>query len=277
MHARSPSAVVASLALHLVVAAVLVALSLLIQRTQQAEKPPLVFELVAGAPTAPFEKEAPALGAPKLDVPKAVAPKPEPVVEAEEAEVAPPTPPPKAVTPPKTPAPPKAKEIPKPAPTTQPAKKMSYEDFKKKHGAPQASKAAAAPRTAKVPRIDAEGIAGGVRGGSKANTRGGGGGKALVRDDADEMTIYQAALKNRLKIAHDELKPSGLGDSVSAEVSFFVAANGEIGNVRITRSSGNAEFDQSVLAAFRRITWLGPRPDNRSDTWRLIFRMRELD
>ncbi len=41
MHARSPSAVVASLALHLVVAAVMVALSLMIQRAQQAQKPPV--------------------------------------------------------------------------------------------------------------------------------------------------------------------------------------------------------------------------------------------
>lgn len=273
MHARSPSAVAASLALHLVVVAVLVAVSLLFQRVRDAEKPPVVFELVAGTPTAPFEREAPALGTPRLEVPKVEAPRTAPTVEPEEAEVAPPEPRPA----PKTPAPPQVKEPPRPAPTKQAAKKISYDEFKKKHGAPQSSKVAAAPRAAKVPRIDAEGIAGGVRGGSKANTRGGGGGKALTREEADEMAVYEAALRNRLKAAHEELKPAGLGDTLSAEVSFFVAANGEIGNIRLTRSSGNAEFDQSVIAAFRRITWLGPRPDNRSDTWRLTFRMRELE
>lgn len=288
MRANSPSAFFASLAIHAVFAVLIVLLSLAIKHAQEAQKPPVIFELVAGPPTSPFEKEAPALGVrnpTKLEVPKTTPkspPKPEPVDDDEEEEeaVAPPitvkTPP---ITPPRQTT--KAKtEAKKPAPTkTAPApKKMSYDDFKKKHGEPKIAKSSGSTRSgAKVPRINTKGITGGVAGGSTANDRGGGGGKALTREDMAEMDIYITALKNRLRIAHDELKPQGLGDSLSAEVEFTISANGEISNVRIVRSSGNAEFDASVREAFRRITWMGARPDKRSDSFRLTFRMREID
>lgn len=286
MRANSPSAIFASLAIHAVFAILIVLLSLMIKRAQEAQKPPVIFELVAGPPTSPFEKEAPALGVrnpTKLEVPKSVPktpPKPEPVEEEEEETVAPPVtvkPPPiappkqttKAKTEVKKPAPPKA------APTP---KKMSYDDFKKQHGEPKAGKASTSPRSAaKVPRINTKGITGGVAGGSTANDRGGGGGKALTREDMAEMDIYITALKNRLGIAHNELKPEGLGDSLSAEVEFTISANGEISNIRIVRSSGNAEFDASVRESFRRITWMGARPDKRSSSFRLTFRMREIE
>lgn len=289
MRANSPSAIFASLAIHAVFAVLIVLLSLAIKHAQDAQKPPMVFELVAGPPTSPFEKEAPALGVrnpTRLEVPKATpksSPKPEPENDEEEEEtVAPPvtvkTPP---ITPPKQTT--KAKtETKKPAPTAKPSsasKKMSYDDFKKKHGEPKVAKSSGstARSGAKVPRINTKGITGGVAGGSTANDRGGGGGKALTREDMAEMDIYITALKNRLRIAHDELKPQGLGDSLSAEVEFTISANGEISNVRIVRSSGNGEFDASVREAFRRITWMGARPDKRSDSFRLTFRMREIE
>ena len=63
--------------------------------------------------------------------------------------------------------------------------------------------------------------------------------------------------------------------TVSAEVSFFVAANGEIGNVRITRSSGNAEFDQSALDAFLLVRGIGPTPTGQGYTWTVTFRMKD--
>lgn len=276
MRANSPSALFASVSLHGLAAAVIVLLSLMIQRAQDAQKPPVIFDLVAGPPTAPFEREAPALGVPnpvKFTAPKTQPKQPPQPAEEDDADdvpvvKSPPKPQPKQ-TPPKVKD--DSKKLSKDAPT-----RMNYEEFKKRHGEPKVAKNTS-PRAAAVPRIDTKGIVGGVKGGSTANTRGGGGGKALTRDEADEMLVYVTALKNRLKIAHEELKPAGLGDTLSADVEFFVAANGEIGNVRITRSSGNAEFDASVLAAFRRITWLGQRPDNRSDTWRLTFRMRQDD
>jgi colicin import membrane protein len=251
---------------------VIVLLSMVIQRAQDAQKPPVIFDLVAGPPTSPFEKEAPALGVPnpvKFTAPK-VQPKlqPQPVEEEEEDDV------PVVKSPPKQQ--PKAKDDAKKLAKDAPPK-MSYDEFKKKHGEPKVSKSTTPRSGAKVPRIDTKGIAGGVKGGSTSNNRGGGGGNALTREDMAEMDIYITGLKNRLKAAHDEIKPQGLGDTLSAEVEFFIAANGEIGNVRIVRSSGNAEFDASVREAFRRITLMGMRPDKKSDSFRLTFRMREED
>ncbi|MBA3849555.1 MAG: hypothetical protein C0502_06105 [Opitutus sp.] len=272
MRANSPSALFASVSLHLLAAAVIVLLSMLIQRAQESRKPPVIFDLVAGPPTSPFEKEAPASGVPdpvKFTAPK-VQPKrqPQPVEEEEEDEA------PVVPSPAKQPA--KSRDdAKKPAKDAPP--KMSYDEFKKKHGEPKVSKSTT-PRTgAKAPRIDTKGITGGVKGGSTANNRGGGGGTALTREDMAEMDIYITGLKNRLRAAYDELKPQGLGDTLSAEVEFFIAANGEIGDVRIVRSSGNAEFDDSVREAFRRITLMGMRPDRKSDSFRLTFRMREED
>jgi outer membrane biosynthesis protein TonB len=42
------------------------------------------------------------------------------------------------------------------------------------------------------------------------------------------------------------------------------------------RSSGNSEFDESVLEAFRH-TQMPPPPDHRGDTHELIFDMRDED
>jgi colicin import membrane protein len=69
-------------------------------------------------------------------------------------------------------------------------------------------------------------------------------------------------------------KPGGLSDLLNAEVSFTVAANGAISGVRIVRSSGNAEFDQSVLEAFGRVR-MPARPDGKSDVKTLTFRIKE--
>lgn len=299
MRANSPSSYAASLTIHALIVALVVLFSMFVRRTQPDEKPPAIFELVAGPPTSPFEKEAPALGAPsvRLEVPKVapkVDPKPvEPEVEEEEepmpvvkAPVEPP-PQPKAKETPK-------KEAPKPKPNelSKDAKKIvndmnkkrmtSYLNEKKKIDRARAKEEAArkareSAALAKAPkRIDTEGIRDGVVGG-KAGVKGGGGGKALVRDDGPAMEMYQAALINRLRYAHDEIKPQGLGDTLTADVQFVVAANGEIASIRIVRSSGNAEFDASVREAFRRITYLGPRPDGKTDTWEVTFRMKEID
>lgn len=278
MRANSPSSYAASLAIHALIIALIVLFSLFVRRMQLEEKPPVIFDLVAGPPTNPWAREAPAEGVPnpvKLNVPKSqVKQPPQPVEDdADDEDVAPVV---------KTPTPPKQQtkaktETKKPAPTKDNASaKMSYDEFKKKHGTPKVAKNTTPRSGGKVPRVDTKGITGGVKGGSSAST-GGGGGKALTREELAEMDIYVAGLINRLKVAHDELKPQGLGDTLSADVEFFVSANGEISNVRIVRSSGNAEFDASVREAFRRITWMGARPDKRSDAWRLTFRMREED
>ena len=263
MRASSSSAVMVSLTLHGLVAALIFLTTVYV--AQQQKTPPVIFELVAGPPTAPEQTKAPALGnndmilnVPKVDVPKA---KPQPVPEVV-----------------------KPTEMTKPAETKPKAEtsiakemkkkeRMSYNDYKRTHPDPKPIP----PAVAKAPRIDAEGIANGVRGGSTANKKGGGGGKALTREEGEAMQVYEAALKNRLEAAFLTTKPAGLSDTLSAEVEFFVSATGEISDVQISRSSGNRDFDQSVLEAFKKITWPSARPDHKTDQWLLTFRMKESD
>lgn len=253
MRANSPGALLLSLALHGAVAAVLLLFTFYVATR---ETPPVIFDLVAGPATDPGSLAAPAAGNAALKVPV-----PQPV----------PTPAPlrpePVARPVKTPAPPKP--VVKPPPD-----RISYEEFIKQQGKPVPAKSAPAPKPVRVPKIDTAGITRGVAGGS-TEAKGGGGGKALTRAEADAMTVYEAQVRNRLREAHEQVKPEGLGDLVSAEVEFFVAANGELGNVRISRASGHPDFDASVLAAFRRYLTPGPRPDRKSDTWRLTFRMKE--
>lgn len=273
MRATSPSAFFTSLTLHGVVAGLIIFMTYYAAR--QESTPPVIFELVAGPPTAPDELVAPALGnsaAPvKLDVPK-VEPQPE-------------KPQPQEVT--KAPEPEVKEQIPsKPVPTTKPkpdtslakelkkSEKMSYKDYLKKHPIPKdPPKTATAPKGGKVPRIDAEGIAEGVRGGSTANKRGGGGGKALTREEQSQLNTYISFLLNALKEAHEP--PPGVSDQLVTQVTFDITAGGTILNPRITKSSGNREFDESVLDAFHRVKTIGDVPTGKSETWTLKFRMRE--
>src|SRR5471030_3124039 len=92
----------------------------------QQDKPPVIFELVAGPPTAPDELVAPALGNTTAKV-ALVPDKPEPKVQ-EKVE---------------TPPPPESVAPPKPKPDTsivkelKKAEKMSYKDYLKKHPTPK--------------------------------------------------------------------------------------------------------------------------------------------
>lgn len=257
MRANSPSAFFASLTLHLVVAAILFLLALLL--TRQAPPPPVIFELVAGEPTDAPERGPAAPEDLKVTVPKVKLP-PEPV---RESKVEPPPvekPVPKEIV---KKAPPKAE--PKVTPKRE---TMSYEEFRKKNPV-QKTTAPAPPRVVRAPQVDTAKITG-----SRAVS--GERGKASTATDVRDQRTYEARLVAMLREAHEVTKPAGLGDTVSADAIFFLTADGQIRNVEIVRSSGNAEFDQSVLAAFRRMTWPGPRPDKRSDTLRVTFRMREL-
>ena len=136
---------------------------------------------------------------------------------------------------------------------------MTEEEFRKEHGS---------ARTA-------QGISGGVVGGSVDNKTGGAGGKALTREEGQLLEGYFALLRSRL--TENLEKPTDVSDALTAKVEFYVAADGSISRVRIIRSSGNPEFDKAVLEAFRRTPSIGPRPDGHGDAVQLEFRMREDD
>ena len=263
MTANSPNSIFVSLILHAFVAAVIFVTTIYVA---QQEKPPVIFELVAGPPTAPDELVAPALGntaAPvKLEVPRVNLP-PEPEPEAVPEPAASEAVPDKPARKPDTSL---MKDMKK-------SQRLSYKDYLKKHPTPKASSVPPAPRTANVPRIDAQGIATGVRGGSTANTRGGGGGKALTREEQSELNTYISYLLAELKRAHEP--PPGVSDTLEAKVTFDITANGAILYPRITKSSGDRDFDRSVIEAFQRVKSIGPTPNGRPDTWTVTFKMKD--
>lgn len=273
MHANSPSSLFASLGLHAFVTALIICSTLYL--AQKNREQPVIFELVAGPPTAPDELMAPALGNTtiKLDLPKAepvsTKPEPEPVVQTPPEE--------RAVEPPAEKAKPKAPEKPKAdtsiAKEMKQAQRMSYKDYLKKHPTPKQTASAQPRKAANVPRVDVRGIAQGVKGGSTENTRGGGGGIALAREQQNQLNTYISLLIQELKRAHEP--PPGVSDRLEARVTFDITASGAILNPRISKSSGDKAFDESVLEAFLRMRSIGPTPNRRSDTWTVTFKMRD--
>lgn len=307
MTARSPGAFGLSALLHGLIVVVVLLFTYVIQ--QQPRETTKVFELVAGEGDNFAATEAPALGEPngvKLSItsPAPSLPEPTPVIETP----APPEPVPQKAPPPVevTPAPLEkaapvetktpnfAKDVKRIASKREKRleakyrkqreaeekkareeearqKRISKAEFDKmnrtKTTAPSGTSAP------KVAKIDAEGIRKGVIGGSTNNKVGGAGGKALRRDEGDEMDAYFALLKQRSREALD--KPPGLSDTLTAEVEFHLSASGTISGAKIKRSSGSAEFDAAALEAINR-TRMPARPDRKSETLALTFRMRDI-
>ena len=149
------------------------------------------------------------------------APEPEPTPTAQKPE---PTPAPT----PKPPKKPKVEKKPEPKP-----QKVSYQDFAKKNPK-KTRKSAQTPRTqapVKVGKISAK------------------------TGNIDSIAINRKAESNWA------IPVTAQNSDLSAKVEFRVSKNGEISGLRIIRSSGNAEVDNSILAALRSIS-LTPPPDN---------------
>ena len=304
MTATSPSAFLLSATLH----GVVVALALLFAyATSSGEKPtPKVLELVAGEGDNYMATEAPALGVPggvQLNLPKAPEPRPAPPEPTPPA----PTPPaPEPTPPPPTPTPPK----PTPAPVTktdsdipnfkndvrrkiivadskakreiakeraaekkrldEEKKRMTKEEFDRANKAK--TTASAKSGSTKVSKVDAEGIAKGVVGGSTRNKVGGAGGKAMTSENTEVLAAYFRLFKDRLR--QEFLPPPGLADSLKVDIEVRSAADGSLSSARVTRSSGSREFDQAVLEAIRRVR-MPARPDRKSEEVEFTFTMKE--
>jgi len=260
MPERTSTAFFLSLLLHGAAVAAIFALAFAVQ--QRRPPPTMIFDLVAGPGNDLTATEAPALGTPDGDLKVKVH---EPRGHVEPIPVAPEEPAPTRETAPatKTPA---AEKTP-----AKSAARMTYEQYVKQHGVPKAS-TTGSPRPIAAPRISTKGIVDGVEGGSASSTRGAGG-TAMTAAEHTEMQGYISRLVAALRQSHE--KPPGLSDLLSADVEFLIAADGTLSRVRIARSSGNAAFDESCLEAFRRVGSVGPKPDGKSATWILEFRMKD--
>ena len=96
--------------------------------------------------------------------------------------------------------------------------------------------------------------------------------KSLSNADRQALSRYIAVLKNTLNRAWD--KPEGLGGQpLEAKARFIVEPDGSITALSLARSSDNVLFDNSVLAAFARVSGVGPTPGRAAYTLSLTFRM----
>jgi TonB family protein len=270
MSAQSPGAFGLSALLHAAVVALVLFFSYASARL--VKDTPKVFELVAGAGDNYGATAAPALGsaggvklqpAPIERTPEPAAPKP-PAAEASPIQSAP------EAKPLKTTRPPKPVDLVAQLNRTMMRKELNLE---KKYAKEKAAAEKAAAAAAKVAHIDAEGIKEGVLGGSAENKTGGAGGKALTREEGSLLDAYFALLKAHVKENH--VPPEGVSDRLSARVEFFVAADGSISHVRIESSSGNSEFDRSVVEAVEHTQSIGARPDGRSETVTMTIKMSD--
>jgi colicin import membrane protein len=282
---NSPAAFLQSLTLHGAIAALAFFLGYV---AQSSEPPQRVLELVAGEGDNYMATEAPALGIEggvKLPTPRP----PEPTPPAPTPPAPAPTPAP--ATPTEQPIPNFAKDVRRKIIVAdsqakreiakqraaeekrakEEAKRISKEEFDRQN---KAKASAPAPKNSptKIAKIDAEGIAKGVVGGSTANKKGGAGGKALTARPDDVLTAYDSLFRSKLRTAFES--PPGLSDTLKATLDFRMNADGSIIGARISQSSGSAEFDRAVLEAVARVR-MPPRPDKRAETLSIVFSMRD--
>jgi len=293
MQENRPKAFFLSLGLHAALGAAIVFFSYYV-RAQVKPPLPHLFELVAGpgenyaALEAPLgDDSTPAEAAIRFDLPPAsvralepeLRPEPplletapiEPPAEVSPVELAPE--PPKPEPPQPKPPPPKP-EPRRSGNDTAPIKEsatLTKAEFDRLHGNkpnPTAVKPTANRPPPRVRQISTRGIVGG-----SPSVSAGAGGTALSRAESDLLEAYIALLRQRLRAAH--VKPAGLSDLLQTKVRFAIAADGILSNLRIVTSSGSREFDDSVLAAFRKVRSIGPTPNGKADTWELTFKLRD--
>ncbi len=239
-------------------------LATIVQAFKPKEKPH-VFEMVE--PPSELSHAQASSPEPQLpvDLPQVELP-PVPQVEIPEPQPVAPTP-----TPPKPTPQPKPTPKPNPKPTPKPAPQlMSADDFFKEH-----PKEAPKPRQVVTPRpniqvrqIDVPKLV------LPRNPIESQSNQQLSSQQLSALASYSSRLRSRIDAAWT--KPAQLaGVQLVAEVVFNVSASGQITNARLRPGSGNAAFDQSVLAAFRMASSAGPTPTGQAHEFSLSFRMRD--
>jgi TonB family protein len=166
-------------------------------------------------------------------------------------------------------------DIPPPEPTRRPVeappkpKLVNYEDFIKKNPKKDPTPRTQTPRQQiTVPQIDVPQLVV-PQNPAQQNTN-----RPLSQQQLTELQRYSARLRSKIDAAW--VKPAQLaGVRLISEVVFDVSASGRVTNARLRPGSGNSAFDQSVLAAFRKVSSAGLTPTGQAHTFKLPFRMRD--
>lgn len=169
-----------------------------------------------------------------------------------------------------------APEAPLPEPETPPAKKISYEEFLKKHPKlKEKPKAKKAPQPAKKkPQTDKKPPEKAIKPLPNAPQSSAAKPPSSAPVSASALANFNAILLK--KIDNAWLKPvASITQGLITIVEFTVARNGQISQVSIIQSSGNPLVDQSVLDAFARVGNAGKPPHDEGGTYRLTFKLTE--
>lgn len=230
----------------------------MVEPAQNADMPPPPAPQPAPAQTQPQE-EIVAEQIEKIDPLEIPEPQPEPESE------------PKPQPQPKPDPAPAPTPKPKPEPKPQPPKKISREEWLKKHSKkkPATKRATKKSTPVKIAQITSStSNLDNIATISPSQTSAANANAAYSSAMADALAAYRNAIytiaKRNWKI------PSISSDSLEARVSFKVSRLGIISAVRIIESSGDAEFDKSVLEVFRTIS-IPPPPDNAAHTVTITF------
>lgn len=246
MTARLPLALFWSGSLHVTAAVLLLLLSLSARHVHEIAESP--FQIVPLSALRSTAASTPGSSTPSSPPVKFVAP-PRPVIAP-------------SVVPDEIPASAEAPQVPRNASSNRPrstTKPAALPTHPVSH--PSATPASAPPRQ----HIDVASITDGLRAPSSP--------AAPVADTTNAMQSYFGLLKSRALASF--VKPSGVSDGLVTGVTFQISAAGVISHVRVTRSSGDSEFDAAVLAAFARVR-LPAKPDQRAEELELSFRTVDL-
>lgn len=269
MRASSPGAFVLSAAFHAVVIGAIIAFSLWVRRAQEIN--PAMFDLVN-----PEDIEI----GDHFEMPGALGKNPgvkETAVRFKKSKVKPvkiPTAQEIAAAEAKAAA--QAAKQTKSTPTSTTAstrnKTTSYADFQKKNTKQLAANQKVRTSNGKpAPGIDAKGIvddlmesAAGPRGDSGTN-----GNRVMIA----ALDAYFSRLITALRAAHE--MPDSVTDLLVAKVEFYLASDGSISSVKIVKSSGSTDYDDSVIDAFHKVRSIGAVPGAKSGKYVINFKMME--
>ena len=202
---------------------------------------------------------------PVVETPPPPEPKPQPEVKPEPVVQ---KPPPVPVEKPKP-----VEEKPKPEPVVEKPKIISYEDFVKEHGKPEAPKVMPKPKPEPVPtrKIDTSKIEKSLRQSIMSVPE-----LSLTTQsttaDTDAMKRWRSILAAALDREWKKSKTEGTAGR-SVRVSFFVSAGGAISSVKIVQSSGMSDLDVIGINTVRSLGSFQPPPTGRGETVTVLLKV----
>ena len=156
--------------------------------------------------------------------------------------------------------------MPEPVKQSKPQAKptLTYEQFIKEEGNPEPRIQPVTTQRIELPSIDWQELELTATA-SQSNDR-------MSDAQMSELLHFQNQLRNQLYAAWKQQEITAV--NLKCIAAFEVSAIGVISSVRLLPRSGNSNFDDSVLEAFRRLSRVQPTPTGRSHQFKMTFRIQ---